>query len=787
MEEEPAAGDTTPERANTILTKKIPQLKAKLAQEKPMLRYLADLNEDYTFIDESADRGFGYGRLPHQMELSRRPTKIDPDSIWGSLSSLFSRSTAAVEGAAQNPDSPNAPVIRNMLNTTKGFFYDVKIIKGQRINELNKIIEPFRMEFRIPGLSSLRESGRGSGAYGVNRNISKAITKALKGDLTPDNLRAVMDKNNIPENLRPAFVNAVQQARAMLDDMQQSSEQSGVGVGYEKNYVKVDMSPLFGNSRNARKLRERAIKALVQRNEMSEKQAKNLFDRMQDGYRSNKAASSDLSELIKYGVIPEPTRQQTFQKARTLLPKVREVLIEEDIVPTDFYEVMRRYIGEHAIAIPTASRIKPVRQQIAAMQKTGKLSREDDFALNKLLDVTRAVEGKYGTGASGMSRGARTALSTLISAMYIITLGMAGVASLGEVMVMTAHSKPGDVLYKGGKKMLHVMSRKFARSFKPNLKKSEVEEGLEVFIYVSAPELAERYTSQSVVDFSTKATEKFFLLNLLTQITQATRIMAAGAFESAIDRDVSILKTADKNSKEYRQAMMRMRKLGVPENRVTSMTPEMRQMAILSGIDQTVMTPDPTNRPLWMSNPYLAPIAMLKSFATVFGNTIGKMVWDEVVVGQTSYGEKLTKGERAAKALRYATMLSLLMSAQMVIELFRDQIRNWDDEDQDYDDATSFEFLMESGKNTMIFGLATPILDAFSAQKYGKTFTGSLLGPIPDKVDRLVRAASVAATEGEIKLLVREFLRNTPLIAVNPGARRSLEEGILEELNSILD
>ena len=69
----------------------------------------------------------------------------------------------------------------------------------------------------------------------------------------------------------------------------------------------------------------------------------------------------------------------------------------------------------------------------------------------------------------------------------------------------------------------------------------------------------------------------------------------------------------------------------------------------------------------------------------------------------------------------------------------------------------------------------------------GRHLLGSLLGPIPDKVDRLVRAASVAATEGEIKLLVREFLRNTPLIAVNPGARRSLEEGILEELNSILD
>lgn len=774
---------TTKKRADEIIGKDIPDLKNQIAKTRTEIGPLAELN-DVTLINEAGDQGIGYGATPEILELSRRPKRSDPNSIWGFLSSLVGRSTAATERAAQNPDSANAPVIRNMLNNVKTFFPEVKIIKGTRINELNQIMEPFLQSFRIPALSMLTKAGRGSGGYGINRNISETLGKAMHGPLTVDRLNKIMNDNNVPESSRPAFVEAVQKARAMLDDLLRAEQEAGVDVVGIDDYFPVDMSPIL----KSKKKLDAAIDAVVRKTGKDRKEVEAVFQRMKESYASNTALSNDLSNLIQRGVIPEATKEQTFQKARTLMPEIRDVLVDEGLVPVDFYEVMRRRIGQHSISIPSATRIEPVRTMITDMQQQGNLSRDEEAALQNLTDVTRAVEGRYGTpGGRGMSPGARKIIQPLVTSMYVITLGMAGVASLGEIMVLTGHAKPGDVFY-GAKRMIPIVGRKLIRAFKPNLKKSEAEAALEDFlIYTSAPEMAERFTSQSVVDFSSKVTEKFFLANMLTQITQATRIVAAEAFTRAIDRDVGVLKTANKNSKEYRQAMMRMRKLGVPENRVTSMSDEMRQMAILSGIDQTVMTPDPTNRPLWMSNPYLAPVAMLKSFAAVFGNTIGKMVWDELVMGETSYGEKLTKGERAAKAFKYGTMLSLLMGAQMGIETMRDTIRNWDDEDQDYDDDDALRLIMEGGKNTMVFGLGTPILDALSAQQYGTSPTLSLLGPVVSKFDRVMRGIGAATSEGEIKLLVREAVRSIPFISVNPSARRSLEEAILEELNSIID
>jgi hypothetical protein len=783
LQEKASAEGTTERQAAKILGSQIPSLQQSIAAAQAQIKALAGLNN--TIVNEAGDQGIGYGRTPEILELSRRPTKSDPNRVWGFLSSLVSRSTAASERAAQDPNSPNAPVIQNMLNSVKTFFPEVKILKGQRVAELNQIMEPFLQSFRVPALGMLTRAGRGSGGYGINRNISEAMGKALHGPITVDRLRKIMDENNVPENIRPAFVESVQKARAMLDNMLVTEQEAGVDVVGIDDYFPIDMTPLF-RGKGYKKRQAAAVDAIVRRTRRNKKQVQDIFKGMEDAFATNKAMSSDLSALIQHGIIPEPTRDQTFQKARTFLPDIRDVLVEEGFVPTDFYEVMRRRIGQHSVAIPSASRIEPIRTQIDVMRK-GRLTREESAALDNLMNVTRAVEGRYGTGSGGMSPGAKSIIQPLVTAMYVITLGMAGIASLGEIMVLTGHAKPGDVFY-GFRRMIPVMGRKLIRAFKPNLKKSEVEAALEDYlIYVSAPEMAERFTSQSVVDFSSKVTEKFFLANMLTQITQATRIVAAEAFTRAIDRDVGVIKTANKNSKEYRQAMMRMRKLGVPENRVTSMSDEMRQMAILNGIDQTVMTPDPTNRPLWMSNPYLAPVAMLKSFAAVFGNTIGKMVWDELVVGQTAYGEKLTKGERAAKAFKYGTMLSLLMGAQMSIETMRDSIRNWDDEDQDYDDSDSLRLIMNAGKGTMVFGLATPFLDAMNAQQYGTSPTISLLGPVVGKADRLLRAVAAATTDGEIKLLVREAVRSIPFISVNPGARRALEEGILEELNSILN
>ena len=765
-----------PKKMASLRDSGIPNIKAKIAAEKAGLNTFQ--NKNVTLINDTADQGIGSSSQPESLELSRRPTKSDPQSIWGFLSSTVSRATAASERAAQDPNSVNAPVIREMLNSVKTFFPQVKLTKAKLMSELNEQMTPFLQSFKMPVVGGLRS---GSQARGIDGNSSKAIGESLHlddADMTIANVTEIMDRNNVAPQYRPAIMDTVQRSRALLKRMLAEEQAAGVEVSaLDGGYFPVDLSPLFrGIGSNARK--QKAIKA-VGKALGSESKAKKLFDEIEDNFKREGISSPTFGKAMEN--IPA-VKKMSFQQQRTLTKKVRDVLVKEQLIPTDYYEVMRRRIGQHSIAIPSASRIEPIRRQIQKMAKDGNLTREEEAALGNLQKVTRAIEGRYGTGPEGMPRGAKAILQPIVTSMYVITLGMAGIASLGEIAVLTGYAKPGDIFY-GFRKMIPIMSRKLGRYFKPNMKKSDAELALEDFlIYVSAPEMAERFTSQSVVDFSSKVTEKFFLANLLTQITQATRIVAAEAFTRAIDRDVSVLKTASKTSKEYRQAMMRMRKLGVPENSVTSMSTEMRQMAILNGIDMTVMTPDPTNRPLWMSNPYLAPVAMLKSFATAFGNTVGKMVWDEVVVGQTAYGEKLTKGERASKAFKYAMMLSLLMGAQGAIQSTRDVIRNWDDEDEDYPEDELLNRLLDMAKGTMILGIGTPLLDALQAQKYGSSPMLALAGPVVSKVDKLLSAVGAVGSEGEIRPLVREFVRSVPFISVNPGARRVIEDALMDEL-----
>ena len=766
-----------PKKMASLRDSGIPNIKAKIAAEKAGLNTFQ--NENVTLVNDAADQGIGSGSQPESLELSRRPTKSDPQSIWGFLSSTVSRSTAAVERAAQDPNSANAPVIREMLNSVKTFFPQVKLTKAKLMSELNEQMTPFLQSFRMPVVGGLRS---GSQARGIDGNSSRALGEALHlddVDRTVANITEIMDRHNVAPQYRQAVLQTIPRGKGMNANMLAVEEAANVEVSALDGggYLQVDMSPLFrGRGSKARK--QKAIKA-VGKELGSESKAKKIFDEMEDNFKREGISSPTFGKAIEN--IPS-VKKMSFQQQRTLTKKVRDVLVKEQLISTDYYEIMRRRIGQHSIAIPSASRIEPVRKQIQKMAKDGNLTREEEAALGSLQKVTLAIEGRYGTGPDGMPRAAKNILQPIVTSMYVITLGMAGIASLGEIAVLTGYAKPGDIFY-GFRKMIPIMSRKLARYFKPNMTKSKAEEALEDFlIYVSAPEMAERFTSQSVVDFSSKVTEKFFLANLLTQITQATRIVAAEAFTRAIDRDVSVLKTASKTSKEYRQAMMRMRKLGVPENSVTSMSTEMRQMAILNGIDMTVMTPDPTNRPLWMSNPYLAPVAMLKSFATAFGNTVGKMVWDEVVVGQTAYGEKLTKGERASKAFKYAMMLSLLMGAQGAIQSTRDVIRNWDDEGEDYPEDELLNRLLDMAKGTMILGIGTPLLDALQAQKYGSSPMLALAGPVVSKVDKLLSAVGAVGSDGEIRPLVREFVRSIPGISVNPGARRMIEEAIMDEL-----
>jgi hypothetical protein len=206
-----------PKKMASLRDSSIPNLKAKIAAEKAGLNTFQ--NENVTLINDTADQGIGSSSQPESLELSRRPTKSDPQSIWGFLSSTVSRSTAAVERAAQDPNSANAPVIREMLNSVKTFFPQVKLTKAKLMSELNEQMTPFLQSFRMPVVGGLRS---GSQARGIDGNSSRAIGEALHlddADMTIANVTEIMDRNNVAPQYRPAIMDTVQRSRALLKRM----------------------------------------------------------------------------------------------------------------------------------------------------------------------------------------------------------------------------------------------------------------------------------------------------------------------------------------------------------------------------------------------------------------------------------------------------------------------------------------------------------------------------------------------------------------------------------------
>ena len=48
-------------------------------------------------------------------------------------------------------------------------------------------------------------------------------------------------------------------------------------------------------------------------------------------------------------------------------------------------------------------------------------------------------------------------------------------------------------------------------------------------------------------------------------------------------------------------------------------------------INEIIMAPNVINRPLWMSDPRFALVAILRGFMMVFGNTVGPKFYKEVI------------------------------------------------------------------------------------------------------------------------------------------------------------
>ena len=209
--------------------------------------------------------------------------------------------------------------------------------------------------------------------------------------------------------------------------------------------------------------------------------------------------------------------------------------------------------------------------------------------------------------------------------------------------------------------------------------------------------------------------------------------------------------------------------------------------AIGKTVDEIIMTPNVINRPLWMSNPWLSPVAQLKGFMMVFGNTVGMRMYREVFKPLAGFlpGSKEKGRIPAEEAFKYAMTFTLLLSAIYGTTMLKDVIK-YGDEDSPTDELEGYDLLAYLLKSTNILGFGNVVIDALNSEQYGVPFPLSVAGPGPVKAIQLFESIG-KMFQGNPKSLANFISKNTPIISVFPyegegfrGIRQSTRESIEE-------
>jgi len=217
--------------------------------------------------------------------------------------------------------------------------------------------------------------------------------------------------------------------------------------------------------------------------------------------------------------------------------------------------------------------------------------------------------------------------------------------------------------------------------------------------------------------------------------------------------------------------------------------------AIGKTVDEIIMTPNVVNRPLWMSNPWLSPVAQLKGFMMVFGNTVGTRFFREVFKPLAGYlpGSKQEEGRiPLEEAMKYAMTFTLLLSAIYGATVIKDAIK-YGDEDSPTDELEGYDLLAYLIKSTNILGFGNVVIDALNSKQYGIPFPFSVAGPVPVKMIQLSESL-IKLTEGNPSSIANFISKNTPIVGVFPyegesfrGIREGTREAIEESLEPVAE
>ena len=491
-------------------------------------------------------------------------------------------------------------------------------------------------------------------------------------------------------------------------------------------------------------------------------------------------------------------RHNNMELSRTL----SEIIDPADLMPfreTSPHTIMMKYIQTAAKRIEFAKRFGPrgevfnslVRKSVNdwndARKKDSKdiyapRNREDtEKAVNHMYDVFDAIQGNYGTMASflGNSQGARKLQAFIYASSYIRTLPLATLSSLPEPLAIFMRVAPKHFASAGGKTMvstakdlgifLNKLSRQKVSGYKLN--QSEIRRAAERMGLVADWAVLERLTESVELGegLAQKATARWFRINLNDQWTKLTRVWAFEAGRQMIIDNVKRLQNVDLNSNTKTRLERELRALGVNINEADQWYADtfgdrQKTHAYLDKIDlaasrmvhEVIMSPNPANRPLWMSNPAFHLFAQLKGFQTTFFNTVVKQMAQSLIPHKQRVAKYTDEGvfietiEQDYFTQKNARIVMMVFTMLMVAS-FADTLKNYvkfGQGDNPYrkeifgPEATLFNYWKYIFEKIALTGPMQFAADSANSQKFGGEPLITLLGPSAGWANDLIKSGN---------------------------------------------
>jgi hypothetical protein len=316
-------------------------------------------------------------------------------------------------------------------------------------------------------------------------------------------------------------------------------------------------------------------------------------------------------------------------------------------------------------------------------------------------------------------------MSTIVSAANFMVLGLSAVTSLADpigIGIRTGEFREvvksvKDIFNKQTKQELEVLAETLGAI------------GDEVNQEALSHEYSSAYMSKSLK----KANEWFFKAIQLERVTKASRIMAVGAGRRFL---LKHSKSPGQHSVRYLKELG-LKRSDVKVNsdgslllltyaQVLDATPAERKRdaqvknAMSQFVDEAILRPNPSQRPLWASDPHFMLVFHLQSFMHSFHKVYLHRIMNEI------------------KYQNYAPVANLLafVPAFMAVTLMKEVIKGavGDEDDRDYKkNWTAQDHILEAAYRSGIAGKFNYIPDMIISEQFGGSWMGAFMSPAGDK------------------------------------------------------